>query len=82
MADPFEDFVYREVEGTPSKNSKNIIKADKAKISGSAKVDVEEDLQEGVKIILIKDKELNIKEIKFVCSCGQTKSVVLDYNEE
>lgn len=82
MADSFEEFLYREMDGSSSKKSRNIIKAEKTKIIGNSKVDVEEDLHDGVKIIIVKDSNSNIKEIKFVCSCGQTKSVVLDYNEE
>ena len=72
----FKETTYRAIEG-----GGNIIKAEDAKIVGTAKITVEEDSHDGVKIILKKDAEENIKEIKFVCSCGETKSIILDYNE-
>lgn len=81
MKEEFQDIVYREV-GYDKLVGKNLIKAEDAKITGSAKISIEEDSHEGVKIVLKKDANDNIKEIKFVCSCGETKSVILDYNEE
>ncbi|MBU2492277.1 MAG: hypothetical protein KJ571_06590 [Bacteroidetes bacterium] len=81
MKEEFQDIVYREI-GYSKLVSKNLIKAEDAKITGSSKISIEEDSHEGIKIILKKDANDNIKEIKFVCSCGETKSVILDYNEE
>ena len=37
--------------------------------------------QEGVRVLLKKDSNDSIKELKFVCSCGQTKTIILDYSE-
>lgn len=79
--DDFEEHVYRELSFQNSIHSKNVIKADDASIIGKTKISVEEDSCDGVKIILKKDKDDNIKEIKFVCSCGQTKSIILDFSE-
>lgn len=81
MKEQFEEYVFRELSVPGSKNTGNLIKASDAKIHGNVKVAVEEDSDEGVKIILKKDAQDNIKEIKFVCTCGQSKSIILDYNE-
>ncbi|HEX2869579.1 MAG TPA: hypothetical protein VHO03_21220 [Ignavibacteriales bacterium] len=78
--DSFEDYVFNEISYVP-KRSGNLIKGNEAKISGNIKVSVEEDSHDGVKIIVKKDRNENIKEIKFVCTCGQTKSILLDYSE-
>jgi flagellar hook protein FlgE len=59
----------------------NIIKGSSAKIEGKVKVSIQHDELDDVKVILKKDENDNIKEIKFVCSCGQTKTVILDYDE-
>jgi len=77
----FEDYIYREIDYKVPKKG-NIIKAEDVIMSGMTKVSVEEDSHEGVKIIVKKDKHDTIKEIKFVCTCGQTKSIILDYSEE
>jgi hypothetical protein len=45
-----------------------------------AKISCEDDL-DGVRVLLKKDANDNLKEIKFVCSCGQSKSIILDYSE-
>lgn len=79
MKNEFTDSVFKEISIAKNKKS-NLIKSSDAKIAGYAKVTVEEDSHDSVKIILKKDKNDNIKELKFVCSCGQTKSVLLDYN--
>lgn len=79
MEEEFKDLTYREIE--TGQTSGNIIKKEKAQITGITKISVEEESEEGVKIILKKDAHDNIQEIKFVCSCGQTKTIVLDYNE-
>lgn len=79
MEEEFKDLTYREIEA--GQTSGNIIKKEKAQITGITKISVEEESEEGVKIILKKDAHDNIQEIKFVCSCGQTKTIVLDYNE-
>ena len=81
MKESFENYVFTEIDfkGT---SSKNIIKSQDVNILGKAVISIEEEGHEGVKIILKKDDKENIKEIKFVCSCGETKSVILDYSEE
>ncbi len=79
--DTFDDAIYKEISCESSSLTGNVISAEKLKVIGSTKISVEEEMHEGVKIILSKDENDNIKEIKFVCSCGETKSVILDYNE-
>ncbi len=81
MKNNFEEPVFREFDFNLSEASGNYIKGAKAEIVGKTKISVEEESHEGVKIILKKDANDSIKEIKFVCSCGQTKSVILDYSE-
>ncbi len=80
-SDSFENYVFTEID-LQGMNSKNIIKSKDVNILGKAVISIEEEGHEGVKIILKKDDKENIKEIKFVCSCGETKSVILDYSEE
>ena len=82
MSEEFQDAMYREISYDKNKAKSNIVPAEESIISGSAKISIEEDSHDGVKIILKKDENENIKEIKFVCSCGETKSVILDYNDE
>jgi hypothetical protein len=79
MEEEFKELTYREIGHL--KNSGNIIKKNDAQITGKTKISVDEESEEGVKVILKKDSNDNIQEIKFVCSCGQTKTIVLDYNE-
>ncbi len=81
MKDNFNPILYSEVSYRDNGKKKNVIKAKQANLKDSVSIAVEEESVEGVKIILKKDKDENIKEIKFVCSCGETKSIILDYNE-
>ncbi len=60
-------------------SKKKVIKGDQIKVLGKVQVSFEEDALDNVKIILNKDENNNIREIKFVCSCGHTKSLILDY---
>ncbi len=60
-------------------SKKKVIKGDQIKVLGKVQVSFEEDTLDNVKIILNKDENNNIREIKFVCSCGHTKSLILDY---
>ncbi|MCB9206130.1 MAG: hypothetical protein H6612_01735 [Ignavibacteriales bacterium] len=78
----FNEEIYREVSFNGSSIKGNVINSDDVEIVGTSKITVEEESHEGVRIILNKDANDNIKEIKFVCSCGETKSVLLDYSEE
>jgi len=82
MKEEFQEQTFKEISYRSISGSGNMIKADDAKIIGTAKISIEEDSHEGVKIILKKDANENIKEIKFVCTCGETKSVILDYSAE
>jgi len=78
----FNEEIYREIAFNESAIRGNVIYADDVEVVGTSKITIEEESHEGVRIVLNKDSEDNIKEIKFVCSCGETKSVLLDYNEE
>ena len=82
MENKFKESIFREISYGDIDISGNVIKSKDINIIGTAKVDVEEDNHSGVKVILKKDASDNIKEIKFVCSCGETKSVLLDYSDE
>lgn len=81
MSESFQEPVYRELNTKNLKKSGNVIKADDFKIQGYSKVSVEEESLGGVKFVLKKDENDVVKEIKFICSCGQSKSVLLDYSE-
>jgi hypothetical protein len=81
MDNSFEDATFREYFINDSSKS-SIVKATDSKIIGKTKINVEEDGQHGVKIILKKDDKDAVKEIKFICSCGQTKSILLEYTEQ
>ncbi|MBD3410180.1 MAG: hypothetical protein GF419_08245 [Ignavibacteriales bacterium] len=78
----FQEYVFKEISYRDEDVSGNIIKSGSVDILGAARIEVEEESLDGVKIVLKKDQEENIREIKFVCSCGQTKSIILDYNDE
>ncbi len=82
MEENFEEPIFREFSHYSSKAEGNIIKAENAEIYGRTKISVDEDSHDGVKVILKKDANDSIQEIKFVCSCGQTKSIILDYSEQ
>ena len=81
MINDFEDVIYREISPGESNSRSNVIKKETAKYSGQTKISVDDQEHEGVKIIVKKDASDNVKEIKFVCACGQTKSIMLDYSE-
>jgi len=80
MTEIFEEPLFREV-AAPAKNTGNIIKSQDAEISGITKITIDENSEEGVKVLLKKDGNDFVKEIKFICSCGHTKTIVLDYSE-
>lgn len=82
MKEKFEEFVFKEIDYKADFKSGNVIKSNNAKIIGKSKISVEEESDEGVKVVIKKDEKDAIKEIKFVCSCGQSKSILLDYSEE
>ncbi|MFA4922890.1 MAG: hypothetical protein WC557_01710 [Ignavibacteriaceae bacterium] len=82
MKEQFKEPVFREVSYDPGVYTGNLIKSSKANFTGKAKITIDEDGHNSVKVILKKDQDDVIKEIKFVCSCGQTKTIVLDYSAE
>lgn len=79
MKEEFQESLYKEIEFV--RKHKGVIKSSEAKITGKSKVSVEEESHNGVKIVVKKDENDSIKEIKFICSCGKTKSIILDYSE-
>ncbi len=82
MEEKFSESLFREIKSKSVKTSNNLIKSSQVSMAGSVKINVEEDSHKGVKIVLKKDENDNVKEIKFLCSCGQTKSIILDYDGE
>lgn len=80
--DKFNEEIFREISFSGTKLQGNVIDSKEVEVVGTSKITIEEECHEGVRIVLNKDENDNIKEIKFVCSCGETKSVLLDYNEE
>lgn len=81
MKELIEEAMFNSILCKNKTRKSSLIRAEDVEISGSSKIVFEEDHAEGIKIILTKDSENNIKEIKFICSCGQTKSLTLDYSE-
>ncbi len=81
MPSQFEDATFKDVFTKNNANTGNLIKADAVEIKGLSKISFEDSEEDGIRIILKKDSHDNLKEIKFVCSCGQTKSIILDYSE-
>lgn len=78
-----EDFlepVYEEIIPVRPSMS-NVLKSSDIKIIGDVKISVDEDSEDSVNVFLKKDANDNIQEIKFICSCGRTKSIILDYSE-
>jgi hypothetical protein len=81
MNNEFEEPIFRELDKNSNLSSGNVIKSENVSIAGKTKITIEEESHEGVKFILKKDANDQIKEIKFICSCGQTKSLIMDYSE-
>lgn len=81
MGMDFEEISFRDISVDNVNRRSNVIKAEDTKIKGKVRVGIEEEVGSGVKVILKKDENDAIKEIKFICSCGQTKSILLDYSE-
>lgn len=80
--DEFEDYSFKEITYREGGIKGNIIKSKEVQELGRVKIEVDEELKDGVKVLLRKDESDNVKEIKFICSCGETKTIVLDYSEE
>jgi len=81
MKEHFKEPVFREVDYDRTITTGNLIKSSKANFTGKTKISVEEDGHDSVKVILKKDQDDLVKEIKFICSCGKTKTIELDYSE-
>ncbi|MCZ7603290.1 MAG: hypothetical protein QY331_02795 [Melioribacteraceae bacterium] len=81
MSDSFIENTYREVINSSKKNSGNVIKKNEIHHAGSTKIEYHDEHDDGVRVLLKKDENDQVKEIKFVCSCGETKTISLDYNE-
>jgi hypothetical protein len=81
MNETFQDSFFNIVASNSKTGKSNFIKSEDVLMQGVSQISFEEDTAEGIKIILHKDAEGNLKEIRFICSCGQTKSLVLDYTE-
>lgn len=81
MDNHFEDALCKDIYTKNKLSTGNLIKAEDVEIKGTAKISIEDDEVDGTRVILKKDANDSIKEIKFVCSCGQTKSIILDYSE-
>lgn len=81
MKEKFVNNLYKEFVDDHSHGKSNVIKADKLKIVGKKKIEIDDEAESGVKIVIEKNQNDEIKEIKFYCSCGQTKSIILDYSD-
>ncbi len=82
MKDKFTETVFSSVASTSRGGKGKIVKNGGYNLKGKMKIEVMEESHDGVKIVLNKDENDRIREIKFICSCGQTKSLFLDYDEE
>jgi len=78
MNHTFEDMSFEEYK-SPSRNNA-VIKSENAHISGKVKFSIEADDHKGVKVIVKRDSNDTIKELKFLCKCGESKSIILDYD--
>ncbi len=81
MTHNYEDVLFRDAYIKNKSKTGNLLKADEYYISGASKISLEESELDNVRILLKKDANDNPKEIKFICSCGQTKTIVLDYSD-
>ena len=79
MSNIYEETILKEFTARKLKNG--VIKKEDISLSGKTKISVEEEEHGGVKVILKKDENDTIKEIKFVCTCGESKSIILDYSD-
>ena len=80
MIDSFEEEIFDEFKLPPAKRS-NLLKSKDANLVGKTKIIIGDESHDGVKFVLKKDENDIIKEIKFICSCGKTKTVFLDYSD-
>lgn len=82
MSEYFQDSFFNVAMSTNKARKSNVLKSEDVIIQGVSQISYEEDHAEGIKFVLQKDGEGNLKEIRFICSCGQSKSIVLDYSEQ
>lgn len=82
MKNDFDEAVFAELSLEDLNSRSRIIKSNDVRLHGESKISVEEEAHDSVKLVIKKDAEDNVKEIKFVCSCGQTKSIILDYTDQ
>jgi len=81
MANQFEDALFKDIFTKNKTKTGNLFKASEIEVTGFSKISFEDDELEGVRVLLKKDVNDSIKELKFVFSCGQTKTIILDYSE-
>lgn len=81
MATKFEEPLFKDMFSKNKSLTGNLVKSEDIQVTGTSKITFDEDDMDGIKIMLKKDANDNLKEIKFVCSCGQTKSIMLDYSD-
>lgn len=81
MSKQFTEEIYRSVSGNENARHGKILKKNQYHLNGRTKIEMIEESHDGVKIILNKDENDTIKEIKFICSCGESKSLYLDYSD-
>lgn len=79
MSGKIDDAVFEVISFHPNQRKRRLLKSNEIKVQGKTKVSFEEDGVDGIKVVLQKDSNDNLKEIKFICSCGQTKTILLDY---
>ena len=81
MSSSFVENTYREVLNSNKCKSGNVIKKSSVDFIGNTKIEFHDDHDDSVRVLLKKDDNDQVQEIKFVCSCGETKTISLDYNE-
>lgn len=81
MSELFVENTYREVINPNKSNSGNLIKKDNVQYIGGTKIESHDEHDDSVRVLIKKDEHEQVQEIKFVCSCGETKSIKLDYHE-
>lgn len=81
MSDTFSENTYSEALRINKSSTGNVIKQSDVNLTGSTKIEFHDEYDDGVKIFIKKNGNDQLQEIKFVCSCGETKSIKLDYSE-
>lgn len=81
MSNHFTDEVFKTISHREDARHGKILRKNKYNLAGKTKIEMLEESHNGVKIILNKDEHDQIKEIKFICSCGESKSLFLDYSD-